>query len=95
MKSITSKKGQLGAVVPAILSLTLAAIVLVFGLLMLNELWGQTTAGTEAYSAGNETIAGVGKFAEYFDLMVLAVVISIVIGLLLVVFSVGRPGGKQ
>jgi len=83
-------KGNLNMIVPAILTLTLAAIILVFGLLMLNELWGQTTAGTEAYAAGNETIVGLGKFADYWDLIVLAIVIAIIISLLLVVFSLRR-----
>lgn len=90
MRKIVGKKGNLNMIVPAILTLTLGAIVLVFGLVMLNELWGQTTAGTEAYSAGNETIVGMGKFADYWDLIVLAIVIAVVISLLLVVFSLRR-----
>jgi len=77
-------------IVPAILTLTLAAIILVFGLIMLDELWDETDAGTEAYVAANETIVGIGDFADFVDLMVLAVVIAVVISLLLVVFTVGR-----
>jgi len=90
MRKLTQKKGNLNLIVPAILTLTLAAIILVFGLVMLNELWGSTTAGTEAYSAGNATIVGMGKFADYWDLIVLAIVITIIISLLLVVFSLRR-----
>jgi len=82
-----NKKGNLQLIIPAILTLTLAAIILVFGLVMLDELWDQTTSGTEAYSAGNETIVGMGKFADYWDLIVLAIVITVVISLLMVVFS--------
>ena len=74
-------------IVPAILTLGLGAIILVFGMIMLDELWDQTTAGTEAYTAGNETIYGMSKFGNYWDLIVLAVVISVIISLLLVVFS--------
>ncbi len=84
------KKGNLQIIVPAILTLTLGAIILVFGLLILDEVWDQTTSGTEAYEAGNETIVGMGKFADYWDLIVLAIVITVVISLLLVVFSLRR-----
>jgi len=84
------KKGNLGMVVPAILTLTLAAIILVFGLIMLDDLWDETTADTEAYTAANLTIVGIGDFADYVDLMVLAVVIAVVISLLLVVFSMRK-----
>ena len=49
MRSILErKKSNLNMIVPSILTLTLAAIILVFGLLMLDELWDQTTSGTEA-----------------------------------------------
>jgi len=82
-----NKKGNLNLIVPAILTLTLGAVILVFGLVMLDELWDQTSSGTEAYEAGNETIVGMGKFADYWDLIVLAIVITVVISLLLVVFS--------
>lgn len=85
-----NKKGNLGIIVPSILTLTLAAVILVFGLIMLDELWDQTTAGTEAYSAANETIFGLGRFGDYWDLIVLAIVITVVISLLLVVFSLRK-----
>ena len=85
-----NKKGNLNMIVPSILVLTLGAIILVFGLIMLDSLWGQTSSGTEAYSAANETIVGLGKFADYWDLIVLAIVISVVISLLLVVFSMRK-----
>jgi len=85
-----NKKGNLDIIVPAILTLTLAAIILVFGLVMLDSLWDSTDSGTEAYIAANETIAGMGTFADYWDLIVLAIVITVVISLLLVVFSLRR-----
>jgi len=40
--------------------------------------------------ATNKTISGQGSFADYFDLMILAVVIAVVISLLLVVFNLRR-----
>ncbi len=45
------------------------------------------TAGGGAYKAANETIAGLGTFADFWEIIVLAIIISIVIGLLLVVFG--------
>ena len=84
------KKGNLQLIVPAILTLTLGAIVLVFGLVMLDELYDQTDANTEAREAANETLVGMGKFGDYWDLVVLAIVIAVVISLLLVVFSMRR-----
>lgn len=77
-------------IVPAILTVTLASIILVFGLIMLDELWDETDSGTEAYTAANETIVGLGDFADYVDLIVLAVVIAVIISLLLVVFTLRR-----
>lgn len=85
-----NKKGRLDLIVPAILTLTLASVILVFGLIMLDELWDETDSGTEAYTAANETIVGIGDFADYVDLMVLAVVIAVIISLLLMVFSLRR-----
>ena len=90
MRKIMDKKGNLNLIVPAILTLALGAIILVFSLVMLDELWDNTDSGTEAYTAANETIVGMGKFADYWDLIVLAIVITVIISLLLVVFSMRR-----
>ncbi len=89
MKSIfeLSKKGQLNTLAPAILSLVFAAVVLVFGLVISQELRDTQTAGTEAFVAANETVVGLGTFADFWEIIVLAVVITVVIGLLLVVFG--------
>ena len=51
---------------------------------------GTYTWGGEACRGSNLTEYGIGKFAEFWEILVLAVVISAVIGLLLVVF-----GGKR
>lgn len=48
------------------------------------------TWGGEACEAGNATVIGLGTFADFWEIIVLAIVITIVIGLLLVIF-----GGKQ
>jgi len=84
-----SKKGQVQSIAPAILALVFAAIVLVFGLVITQSLRDTQTSGTDAYIAANKTIAGLGTFADFWEIIVLAIVITVVIGLLLVVF-----GGK-
>jgi len=43
--------------------------------------------GGEAWDSANDTIVGLGTFADFWELIVLAIVITIVIGLLLVVFG--------
>lgn len=89
MKSLfkMQKKGQLNTLAPAILSLVFAAVVLVFGLVISQELRDTQTAGTEAYTAANDTLVGLGTFADFWEIIVLAIVITVVIGLLLVVFG--------
>jgi len=85
-----NKKGQVQSLAPAILALVFAAVVLVFGLVMTQELRDAQTSGTEAYTAANLTVSGLGTFADFWEIIVLAIVITVVIGLLLIVF-----GGKQ
>lgn len=95
MKSIlelkNKKRGQLNTLAPAILALVFAGIVLVFGLVISQELRDTQTAGTEAYNAANLTVFGLGTFANFWEIIVLAIVITVVIGLLLVIFG-GRRG---
>lgn len=43
--------------------------------------------GQEAYSASNKSIVGTGSFADFWEIIILAVVISVIIGLLLVVLG--------
>lgn len=47
--------------------------------------------GDEACNAGDNTTEGLGKFADFWEIIVLAIVITVVIGLLLTVFG----GRKQ
>ncbi len=93
MRKILNKKGQVNTLAPAILSLTFAAIVLVFGLVMTQELRDTQTATTEAYEAANKTVVGLGTFADFWEIIVLAIVITVVIGLLLVIF--GGTAGRR
>ena len=87
MRKLLSKKGQVQTLAPAILSLVFAAVVLVFGLVISQELRDTQTAGTEAYTSANDTLVGLGTFSDFWEIIVLAIVITVVIGLLLVVFG--------
>jgi len=94
MRSLLSKKGQIQSLAPAMIALVLAAVLLVFGLIMLQELRDTAVvAGSAsllndtAFTAANATIIGMGTFADFWEIIVLAIVISIVIGLLLMVFG--------
>lgn len=82
-----SKKGQVNTLAPAILSLVFAAVVLVFGLVMTQELRDTQTSTTAAAIAANKTVIGLGTFADFWEIIVLAIVITVVIGLLLVIFG--------
>ena len=84
-----NNKGQVQTLAPAILALVFAAIVLVFGLVISENLRDTQTAGSDAFEAANDTIIGLATFADFWEIIVLAIVITIVIGLLLVVFGGG------
>lgn len=49
-----------------------------------------STWGGESCTAANKTTVGLGKFADFWEIIVLAIVITVVIGLLLVVFGGSR-----
>lgn len=168
MRALSSKRGQVGNLAPAMLSLIFAAVVLIFGIIMTQSLkdnptlksqftttnetnaWiNQTTyqltaedglktnnfaivsivnatggdgnvltaanytlntatgtlvnasvttwsnvnitytyySGGDAWDAANNTTAGLGTFGSYWEIIVLAIIISVVIGLLLSVFG--------
>ena len=48
------------------------------------------TWGGEACEGGNQTVVGLGTFADFWEIIVLAIVITVVIGLLLIVFGGAR-----
>ena len=96
MKKLSEhKKGQVQAIAPAILSLIFASVVLIFGLVMISETIetdqiagaGDSMKNHTAYQQGNLTLVGLAAFADFWEIIVLAIVISVVIGLLLVVFG--------
>jgi hypothetical protein len=45
------------------------------------------TFGDEAYTAGNETLVGLGTFGDFWTIIVLAIVAALVIGIILGGFS--------
>ena len=45
------------------------------------------TDGGEACEGANKTVVGLGTFANFWEIIVLAIVIAVVIGLLLVIFG--------
>lgn len=99
MQSITqynkrmNKKGQLGGLTTNIIALVVAVIVLVLGLVVLQELRDTQTAGTEAFSAANDSLTGLGDFSDFVPIIVIAVAASVIIGLILVGFAFsGRRG---
>jgi len=57
-----------------------------------NTDWNATysyNSGGQAYISANDTVVGLGSFADFWEIIILAIVISVVIGLLLIVF--GQP----
>lgn len=58
-----------------------------------NTHWNVTTTydwGDEACNAANATTAGLGTFADFWEIIVLAIVVAVVLGL--VMLSFGRKG---
>lgn len=98
LKSIT-KKGQINQLAPAILALVFAAILLVLGLVINQEMRDTQVTGAlgcnatdvgncgTVYDAANSTVVGLGTFSDFWVIIVLAVVAVVVIGLLLTVFG--------
>ena len=97
MRAISSKKGQLSSLPSSIITLILAGIFLVFWMIILQEIRDtdivdEAGAGLNntVYLTANDTITGLGTFGDFWEIIVLAVVIAVVIGLLLVVFGGSR-----
>ena len=62
MKSLTSKKAQVQTLAPAMLALVFAAVILVFGIVMMQELRDVDTL-LYATSVGNETLTTVSNLS--------------------------------
>ena len=91
---LDNKKGQVQNLAGYIIALVFAAIVLVLGMVITQELRDTQTASTEAYDAANLTVVGLGTFADFWEIIVLAIVVAVVIGLLVGVFGGGAKGRR-
>lgn len=84
-----SKKGQISSLSGGIIALVVAIIILVLGLVVLQELRDTQTAGTESYTAANASMVAVGDFSDFVPIIVIALAASVIIGLILVGFAFG------
>lgn len=82
-----SKKGQINSLTGSILAIALASIVLVFAIVIMQQLRNTQTAGTDAYRIANATLVATGTFADFWPLVILAVIVGVVLGILLGVFG--------
>lgn len=101
LKSHLKKKGQIGSLPMAIMSLVVAIIVLVVGLVILQEIRDTDmvtpgTAGCNAtdkaqcetlYTSANTSLVGLGDFADFIPIIVIAIAASVIIGLILIGFA--------
>ena len=81
------KKGQLAGLPIAIISLVVTIIVFVLGLVIIQELRDTQTAGSEAYSAANESLIAVGSFADFIPIIVIAIAAGVVVAIVLGSFA--------
>jgi TRAP-type uncharacterized transport system fused permease subunit len=81
------KKGQVQALSANVIAIVVAVIILVLGLIIVQELRDTQTAGTEGFIAANDSLVGLGQFADFIPLIVLAVAAAVVIGLILAGFA--------
>jgi len=85
MRSLLSKKGQLGTLQSIVITLVVIGIVLGVGFMVLEEFRDQMDSGSEAYSGVNKTIEAVGKIPTWLGIIVILAIVGI---LLAIVFSV-------
>lgn len=84
---LQKKKGNVGELYPAILALTLSIILLGIGLIVLDNFWDQTDSGTEAYTAVNESIVGLGDFADWIPLIVIVIAMGVILTIVIRAFA--------
>ena len=93
MKSlIKNKRGMsLGDMYPAVLTLVLIGIILGIGLYVLAEV-EPNVDNSDASTAINTTIEGIGDFADWIAVIVVVIAAAIVLGIVLRSFGTGRTG---
>ena len=99
-----NKKGQLSILPMSVIPLVVAGVFLVLGLVVLENIRDidilrpgtaacnatDVSACDIAFNSANDTLVGVGTFADFFTIIVLAIVITLVIGLLMSLFNSRR-----
>jgi len=95
------KRGQLAGLTPSILALVIAVIVLVMGIIIIQEVRDtdqlftgdvgcNATAKTgcdAAYATANTSLGGLADFADFVPIIVIALAASVIIGLILIGFA--------
>jgi len=93
MSILKKKQGMsLGDMYPAVLTIVLIGIILGIGLYVLAEVNDQIT-DSDASSALNDTIAGLGDFATWISVIVVVIAAAIVLGIVLRSFGQGSARG--
>ena len=93
LRKIKSKKGQVGGLSSSIISLGVAAIILVIMIVILQEMrdvpfvGGGANVNDTAFVAINETVVGMGTFADFWTIIVLAIIAAVVIGIIFGAFG--------
>lgn len=80
----------MGDLYPAVLTIVLVVIVLGIGLYVLTELMDNVGSGTQAESAINTSIVGLGGLATWIAIIVVVLAAAIIIGLVVRSFGQGR-----
>ena len=89
---IKNKRGMsLGDMYPAVLTLVLIGIILGIGLYVLAEV-EPNVDNSDASTAINTTIEGIGDFADWIAVIVVVIAAAIVLGIVLRSFGTGRTG---
>ena len=92
-KMLKDKRGiTLGEMYPAVLTIVLVGIVLGVGLYVLTNFTLNLGSSSEAQTAVNTTITGLGGFATWIAIIVVVIAAAIVLGVVLSSFS-PRQGG--
>ena len=72
---------SLGDLYPAVLTLVLIGIVLGVGLIVLDEFLDETTAGSTAYTAVNDTITAIAEFPDWLEIIVIVIAAGIILAI--------------
>jgi len=90
-----NKKGQgLGGLGGSVIAIVVAVIILVIGLVIVQELRDTQLTTSTAWFSANTSLGGLTTFSDFVNIIVLAVVASVVIGLILSGFAFSSRRGR-